>query len=490
MFDALVIGGGIAGLTTAYDLTRAGKRVCLVEQKSRLGGLIQTEHTGGLTIEAGPDALLMQKPAAGRLCDELGLPLAPTKAPRTAYVLRDGKFIPLPTESVLGIPIAWRSIIAAGMLSPAGRARLALDFVQPAEPPPARNSARNGADGVNEDDDESVGAFVRRRFGDEAVRYIAQPLLGGIHVGDVDRLSLRALFPSLADADRQPGSVLRTLAARRQPAASDPDGVFRSIPNGLSDLVDALTRRLRPDDIRTGVGVTRIAPSSIAPGGDATAESIAFDVFLSSDEVINTRAIVLAIPAFAIADLAAPHDPALADLCRGITYASSASLTLAYRRKDVAHPLAGSGFVVPRGEKETRLLAVSFVTSKWHGRAPDDVVVLRAFAGGMLDADLLERDDQELLDLAHDGLAPLLGLAERPFLTRVYRLWRASPQYEPGHQARVDAIQRRLADHPGIFFTGSAFRGVGIPDNVADARRTAAEVAKWLDTSSAGKMGD
>jgi oxygen-dependent protoporphyrinogen oxidase len=472
VFDAVVIGGGIAGLTTAYDLTRAGKRVCLVEQRPRLGGLIHTEHTDGLTIEAGPDALLMQKPAAGRLCEELGLPLAPTKTPRTAYVLRDGRFIPLPPESVLGIPIAWRSIIAAAMLSPAGRSRLALDFIQPSLP-------------SERDDDESVGAFVRRRFGDEAVRYIAQPLLGGIHVGDVDRLSLRALFPTLAEADRQPGSVLRTLAARRRPDISDPEGVFRSIPNGLSDLVAALSGHLDQSAIRTGVSVTRIEP-----GKDATRDSISFDAFLSSGEAIRARAIVLALPAYAIADLAAPHEPALADLCRGITYASSASITLAYRRAAVSHPLAGSGFVVPRGEKETRLLAVSFVTSKWHGRAPDDVVVLRGFAGGMLDADLLERDDEDLVDLAHDGLAPLLGLRERPFLTRVYRLWRASPQYEPGHQARVDAIERRLADHPGIYLTGSAFRGVGIPDNVSDARRTAAEVVKWLDAASAVKMGD
>jgi oxygen-dependent protoporphyrinogen oxidase len=311
------------------------------------------------------------------------------------------------------------------------------------------------------------------------------PLLGGIHVGDVDRLSLRALFPTLAEADRQPGSVLRTLAARRRPDISDPEGVFRSIPNGLGELVAALTRHLDKDSIRTGVGVTRIEP-----GKTATPEAISFDAFLSSGEVVSARAIILAIPAFTIAELAAPHDPALADLCRGITYASSASITLAYRRDTVGNPLVGTGFVVPRGEKETRLLAVSFVTSKWHGRAPDDVVVLRAFAGGMLDADLLERDDEDLVDLAHGELSPLLGIRERPFLTRIYRLQRASPQYEPGHQARVEAIERRLADHPGIYFTGSAFRGVGIPDNVADARRTAAEVVKWLEASSAVKMGD
>jgi protoporphyrinogen/coproporphyrinogen III oxidase len=490
MWDAVVVGGGIAGLTAAYDLTRAGKRVCLVEQRPRLGGLIHTEHAGGLTIEAGPDALLMQKPAAGQLCAELNLPLAPTRAPRTAYVLREGRLIPLPSESVLGIPIAWRSIIAAGMLSPAGRARLARDLIQPsaAQPSPAQSSPAQASLTQEGEDDESVGAFVRRRFGDEAVRYIAQPLLGGIHVGDVERLSLRALFPALAEADRQPGSVLRTLAARRQPG--DPDGVFRSIPNGLSDLVGALSRHLQQDDIRTGVSVTRIGPGAHRDRDRDGGEGVSYDVCLSSDEVLHARAIVLALPAFAIPELAAPHDAEVADLCRGITYASSASISLAYRRASVGHPLTGSGFVVPRGERETRLLAVSFVTSKWHGRAPDDVIVLRAFAGGVLDADLLDRDDQDLIDLTHDGLAPLLGLREQPFLTRVYRLWQASPQYETGHQARVAAIERRLTNHPGLFLTGSAFRGVGIPDNVADARRTAAEVVRWLDASSAVKMGD
>lgn len=463
MCDAIVVGGGISGLTTAYALTRAGRRVCLVEQRQRLGGMIWTEHVDGLTIEAGPDALLMQKPAAGELCAELGLPLVPTCAPRTAYVLRGGRLIPIPSESVLGVPIGWRAIIAAEMLSPAGRARLARDFVQPTPPSP-------------QTDDESVGAFVRRRFGDEAVRFLAQPLLGGIHAGDVERLSLRALFPSLADADREPGSVLRTLAARRRPP--DPDGVFRSVPHGLGDLVHALLGRLPPGTIHAGAGVMRL---------DVNADT-GYTVHLSSGEALQAPAVVLALPSYASAELIAPHDHALADLCRHITYASSVSLTLAYRRASVTGPLIGNGFVVPRGERETRLLAVSFVTSKWQGRAPDDVVVLRGFVGGILDADLLERDDDDLLDRMHADLSPLLGLHDRPFLRRAYRWWRVSPQYEVGHGARLAAIEQRLAAHRGLFLTGSAFRGVGIPDNVADARRTAAEVVRWLDAPATAKM--
>jgi protoporphyrinogen/coproporphyrinogen III oxidase len=466
MIDVIVIGGGISGLTAAYDLARAGRRVRLVEQRTRLGGLVWTEHVDGITIEAGPDALLMQKPSAAALCDELGLSLVPTQPPRIAFVLRHGRLIAIPPASVLGVPIAWRSIIAAEMLSPAGRARLARDLIYPASP-----SSR--------DDDQSVGAFIRRRFGDEAVRYLAQPLLGGIHAGDVDRLSLRALFPALADADTEPGSVIRTLAARRK--AADPDGAFKSIATGLGDLIAALVRHLPSDAIVAGTGAARLD----AP--DAT--SSLFTVHLSSGEALQAPAIVLALPAYAIAELVLPFDRALADLCLGISYASSASITLAYRRTAMNRPFLGQGFVVPRGERETRLLAVSFVTSKWVGRAPDDVIMLRAFAGGTLDADLLERDDHELADLAHADLATLLDLREPPYLRRVYRWWRAGPQYEVGHLTRVASIEQRVAQHAGLFLTGSAFRGVGIPDNVSDARRVAAEVETWLDARSAAKMG-
>jgi protoporphyrinogen/coproporphyrinogen III oxidase len=462
MWDAIVVGGGIAGLTAAYDLASTGRRVCLIEARDRLGGLIFTEQMNGLTIEAGPDALLMQKPAAAALCAELGLTLMPVQPPRTAFVLRGRRLIPIPTDSVLGVPITWRSLAAAAMLSPAGRVRLARNFISPGPPPPSSS------------EDDSVGAFVRRRFGDEAVRYLAQPLLGGIHAGDVERLSLRALFPVLADADSEPGNVIHSLAARRPHV--DPNGAFRAPSGGIGQLVEAILRRLPASAVRTGAAVTSIETGSC------------YAVRLSTGDVLQAAAIVLALPAHALADLLSPHDAIVAGHARDIRYASSATITLAYRRGSVGHSLAGSGFVVPRGERATRLLAVSWVTSKWQGRAPDDVVMVRAFVGGTLDADLLERDDDDLMDLAHADLAPLLAFGERPFLRRLYRWWRASPQYEIGHQARVKAIEDRLTQHPGLFLTGSAFRGVGIPDTVADARRTAAEVARWLDAASLAKM--
>jgi oxygen-dependent protoporphyrinogen oxidase len=456
IYDVLIAGGGISGLTAARDLVRAGRRVRLVEARARLGGVIQTEQIDGFTIEAGPDSLLMTKPSAAALCDELGLTLVPTLTPRTAYILRDGELHAIPPGSVLGLPSTPDAIAQASMLSPAGRARLLEDF---SNPRPAETS----------DVDVSIGALIRRRFGDEAVRYLAQPLLGGIHAGDVEQLSMQALFPRIAALDREPGSLLDGDGG----GAIDSDGMFRSIPGGLGTLISAIARSLPPEDVALNTSIEHLDLP---------------DVTLSSGETIQTRAVLLALPAYTIATLLEPFDTPLARLCRTIPYSSSATITLCYRADAVTRPLSGTGFVVPRGESQTRLLAASFVTSKWANRAPDNTIMLRAFAGGTLDADLLDRDDDELIALAHHDLAPLLGITEGPRFSRVYRWLRAGPQYELGHLTRVRAIEQRLAWHAGVFVTGSAFRGIGIPDTVADARTVADQVGRWLDADSAGKM--
>ncbi len=465
IYDALIAGGGISGLTAARDLVRAGRRVRLVEARARLGGMIQTEQIDGFTIEAGPDSLLMTKPSAAALCNELGLTLVPTLTPRTAYILRDGELHAIPPGSVLGLPSTPAAIAQASMLSPAGRARLLEDFSTP-------RAAETG-----DDVDVSIGGVVRRRFGDEAVRYLAQPLLGGIHAGDVEQLSMQALFPRIAALDREPGSLLEALSRQRSGdgggAAIDSDGMFRSIPGGLGTLISAIARSLPSEDVTLNTSIEHLDLPNVT---------------LSSGETIQTRAVVLALPAYTIATLVDPFDTRLARLCRTIPYSSSATITLCYRADAVTRPLSGTGFVVPRGEAQTRLLAASFVTSKWANRAPDNTIMLRAFAGGTLDADLLDRDDEELVALAHHDLTPLLGITEGPRFGKVYRWLRAGPQYELGHLTRVRAIEQRLGWHAGLFVTGSAFRGIGIPDTVADARTVADQVGRWLDADSAGKM--
>lgn len=454
--DIAVIGGGIAGLATAYELGKQGLSFVVLEQKARPGGVILSETIDGYTVDAGPDALLTQKPEGIRLCEELGLGsrLVATKPPRIAYIQRGNRLHALPAQSVLGIPTRVGPFIRTRLFSLSGKIRMGAELFVP----PRRDPG-----------DESIGSFIRRRFGSEAVTYLAEPLLAGIHAGDVDRLSVGALFPRFRDAERTHGSLLR--AFRKQPASASPDGAFKSLPGGLSELANALAAALPVSSIRLNTAVT-----SLAVCGQPARR---FRVDVASGATVEARALIVAAPAYVTAQLVRDIDRELAGLCERIPYASTATIALAFRRDQVAHPLNGSGFVVPRVER-SGILAATWLSSKWPHRAPDDRALMRAFVGGARDPHMLERSDQELVHVALAALRPLLGISGEPLLTRVYRFERANAQHEVGHTARVEAIDRALARTPGLFVTGSGFRGVGIPDCVADARNTASRAATWL----------
>ena len=444
--DVAVVGGGMAGLAAAYELQRRGASFVLIEASARTGGVVRTERVDGFILDAGPDSLLVQKPAALELCRELGLGdrLLSTREPRTAYVLR-GRLRPIPEASVLGIPTAVAPWVASRLLSPAGRLRLAADLFLPR------------GDGS----DESVGSFFRRRFGSEAVEYIAEPLLAGIHAGDVDQLSMAALFPRLVEAERACGSVIRALRRLRRAVPRPAGGLFRSLPGGIEEMAAALAAALPRAAIRCGA-------RAVGLGGPAP-----YTVRLSAGEPVSARRVILATPAHVTATLVRPLDERLAALCGEIPYTSTATVLLAYPRSAVRRQPRGSGFVVPRRERAVPLMAGSWVTSKWPGRAPDGQVLLRGFLGGVRDPGVDGRSDQELIDRTHGTFAGLLGIGRRPHLARVYRWERANPQHNVGHLARVAAIEARLESCPGLFVTGAGFRGVGIPDCVADGRATA-----------------
>ena len=441
----------MAGLAAAYELQRRGASFVLIEAAPRPGGVVRTERVDGFTLDAGPDSLLVQKPAALELCRELGLGdrLLSTLEPRTAYVLR-GRLRPLPEASVLGIPTAIAPWVTSRLLSPAGRLRLAADLVLP----------RGGGS------DESVGSFFRRRFGAEAVEYIAEPLLAGIHAGDVDRLSMPALFPRLVEAERACGSVIRAFRRLRRAAPRPAGGLFRSLPGGIEELAAALAAALPPAAVRCGARAVALAGPS------------PYRVRLAAAEPVTARSVILATPAYVTADLVRPLDERLAALCGEIPYTSTATALLAYPQSAVRRQPRGSGFVVPRREGAVPLMAGSWVTSKWPGRAPEGQVLLRGFLGGVRDPRVDERSDDELIDRTHATFARLLGLDRRPHLARVYRWERANPQHNVGHLARVAAIEARLRRCPGLFVTGAGFRGVGIPDCVADGRAVAREATE------------
>jgi oxygen-dependent protoporphyrinogen oxidase len=313
-------------------------------------------------------------------------------------------------------------------------------------------------------DDESIAAFVRRRFGAEAVEYLAEPLLAGIHAGDAERLSLAALFPQLRDAERRTGSVLRSLRALR--VRPSPRGAFVSLPGGIGELVDAVAAAIGPTVIRRSTRVMAIHRGEL------------FSVETESG-TLTSRAIILGVPAWTASALLGGIDRSLAQLCDAIPYASTATVALGYRRDQIRHSLTGSGFVVPRVEGH-RLLAATWVTSKWPGRAPDGCALLRGFLGGGRDPRRLDQSDEQLATLARESLADLLDIEGDPLFTRLFRFPRQSPQYEVGHRRRVAEIEKRVASTPGLFLTGSGFRAIGIPDCIADGRATAARAAEWL----------
>jgi oxygen-dependent protoporphyrinogen oxidase len=314
------------------------------------------------------------------------------------------------------------------------------------------------------DEDESVGTFVRRRFGQEAVDYLAEPLLAGIHAGDVDRLSTQALFPRLLEAEQQSGSVIRAFRAMR--ARPSPHGAFVSFPGGTGELVDALDQALTPGTVRLS---TRVA--DIHRHSHYRAETAAGPV--------EARAIILAVPAYVAASMLRPFDTTIAALADATPYASTATVALGYRRDQVAHPMEGSGFVVPRVERSP-LLAATWVTSKWPHRAPDGHVLLRGFLGGGRDPRRLDAGDAELVRLVVEELTQLLGMTGTPLFTRLFRWTKQSPQYEVGHLHRIATIDRQLASIPGMFVTGSGFRAIGIPDCIADGREIAVKAAAFL----------
>lgn len=451
MHDVVVIGGGIAGLSTAWELQRQGLSAIVLETADRAGGVITTDRWDDWVLDAGPDSLFLHKPAAVTLCRELGIAdrLVHTLTPRTAFVLRDGRLHAVAEGSFLGFPLSVASLARSSLFTIAGRARMAAELLIPR---------------ASVEADESIAAFVRRRFGQEAADYLAEPLLAGIHAGDAERLSVQALFPRLVDAERRAGSVIRAMRALHVKPA--PGGAFVSLPGGTGELVETLVAALGADRVRTNSRVLDI-------------RRVGHYVIDTSRGPVEGRAVVLAVPAYVAGSLLRGFDASLAGLCEAIPYASIATVLFGYARGQVQHPMAGSGFVVPRVEPNA-LLAGTWVTSKWPGRAPADHVLLRGFLGGGRDPRRLDADDATLVALARSEFETLLGIRGEPLFARLYRWPRRSPQYEVGHLDRVATIDRKLEALPGLWLTGSGFHAIGIPDCIAHGRATATRAAQFV----------
>jgi protoporphyrinogen/coproporphyrinogen III oxidase len=462
MLSVVVVGGGITGLAAAYRATELARErgieidLKVIEARGRLGGTIATERVDGFLVEAGPDSFLSEKPWALALCRRLGVESKLVRTDdrfRKVFVWYRGRLHPLPDGFQLLAPTRLLPFAASSLFSWPGKLRMAADVLLP----------RGGGD------DESLGAFVRRRLGREALERVAQPLVAGIYTADPDELSLAATMPRFLETERRHRSIIlglrRALRAAPQPGASGARwSLFVTLADGMEALVCALAERLPDSSV---VLRQRVASLERAAGR--------WRVVTTDGVRLHADRVIVAGESHGAARLLRYVDPTLATLLGEIEYAGAATVSLGYRRAGVPHALDGFGFVVPRTERKS-ILAGTFSSVKYPGRAPEGHVLLRCFLGGALDARALDEDDAELVHRARMELGEALGITAEPVLSRIAR-WPASmPQYRVGHLARVETIERRALKLPGLHLAGGAYRGVGIADCVRSAE-AAAEAA-------------
>lgn len=449
-----VVGGGIAGLAAARRLEAVlpEAEIVLVEESERLGGKILTERVDGFVVEGAPDSFLARKERGIGLCEELGLGgdlVARRPENARTFVRRSSELQPLPEGLTGMIPTNLDTLDGSALLSDEGKTRFGAET----DLPPAPGG-----------DDESIAAFMTRRFGHEAYESLVEPLMTGIYGGDGELLSLEATFPNLRVLEHEHGSVIRGLLA--QSSGGSGSTAFVTLRRGMDALVAALVDQLARTRLVTAAALT-------VSRGHA-----GFSVALSGGEAVEADGVVLAVPAFVTSELVADIDPELAGAHAEIPYASSAIVTLAFGAEDVERDLDGYGYVVPRTEGSD-VLACTWTSSKWEGRAPAGHVLIRVYAGRFGARDVTRLENDELVGLARDELG-ILGIRAEPHLTLIHRWPCGMPQYVLGHPERLARIDDALEGHPGLALAGAAYRGVGIPDCIRSGEEAAEAVARAL----------
>jgi len=461
----VVIGGGIAGLAAAHRLTELTKEkslpleIILLEATSRLGGPIATERIGDFLVEAGPDSFITEKPWAIALCERIGLAsrLVSTQAAyQKIAIVHHGKLVQLPDGFFLLAPTRFWPFIKTPLFSLSGKLRIASELLRP-------------RDGLN--DDESLGSFVRRRFGREALERVAQPLVGGIYAADPDQLSLHATMPRFKEMERKQRSVIyaawKSQNARNRTAAGSGArwSLFVTLAGGMQELIDNLARRLSEGTIRINSAATELLRES----------NQTWRIAIAGKENLIADAVILAAPAFRAGQLLESVAADAAAELKSIPYASTATVHLAYRREDFPRAPDSFGFVVPAIERR-KIMACTFSSLKYPFRAPAGWVLLRAFIGGSLQPELFDEEEERMIGNTRAEMKSLLGVTAAPQFCRVWRHPQSMPQYRVGHEARIQRIESTLSRFSSLALAGSAYHGVGISDCV----RTGEDAAETI----------
>lgn len=457
-----VVGGGITGLSAAFYLHKEAEErslpldLALIEGEERLGGKVKTERVDGFVMEKGPDSFLERKTSAKQLALDLGLgdELVRNRIGQS-YVLHQGELLPMPEGAVMGIPTRLTPFLTTGLFTASGKFRAAQDLILP-------RSQQEG--------DISVGAFFRRRLGDEVVDHLIEPLLSGIYAGDIDRLSLKATFPHFAQMEQDHRSLI--LATRKNPPprkkGNRPQGMFLTLKRGLESLVEAIESRLPEETVIKGNPVVRLIK-----------EGNRYLLVLRSGRVIQADAVILSLPfpimepLLPVENLPKHPDPALPT--------SVATVILGYDGDVLPSGTDGTGFLIPR-EEDTTITACTWTHKKWPHTTPEGKTLIRCYVGRFGDDSIVEQSDERILNRVRSDLKRIQGIEAMPAFTRVTRWQEAMPQYTVGHTEWLEKLEEVCREKlPGLFPVGASFRGIGIPDCIDQGKQAVQDTLTHLN---------
>ena len=465
-----IIGGGISGLSVAQRLVELGEpcAITVLEDRARLGGVLETVHEDGYLFESGADNFITNVPWAVDLCRRMGFEdqlLQTGERHRGAFVVRRGRLRKIPQGFIIMAPSRTWPVVATPILGPLAKLRMAAEYFVPKR---------------KDDSDESLAAFVVRRFCRQTYDRLVQPLIGGIYTGDPSKLSLQSTMPRFREMEKEHGSLIRAImsqASKRPESDRNSSGgrysMFVAPRDGVTSFIDAIAARLPTGSVQLNAPVTEIQQQpdntwNVSIGGE-TPRTETFD------------AVVLATQARSASRILSDVDQPLSEQLGDIHHSGCAIVSLTYQRSDISHPLDGFGFVVPAVERR-KIISGSFSSVKYAGRAPDGSCLIRVFIGGAMQQELVDLPDDQLREIAETELRELLGIRGDSNHARIARLPNTMPQYYVGHAQRVETIRDRAASKTGLFLTGNAFEGVGIPFCIRGGEQTAEQVRDFFNS--------
>lgn len=458
----VVVGGGITGLSAAHRLTELREEgldieILLIERTTNLGGVISTVNKDGFLIEHGPDMFFTKRPWALDLSKRLGLEdglIETNEAKRGTYVLWKKKLVPVPEGFLMLAPSKIIPFLKTPLFSWSGKIRMLADlFIS-----------------KKDSSDETLASFVRRRFGNEALERVAQPMIGGIYTADPEKLSLKATMPQFLEMEQKYGSVIKGMLYNKQDNKKDSGArysQFLSFKNGMQTLVNALEKRLPEETIFLEESVNHIKRN------DKKWE------VKTDKRKLSVSGVIVTTPSYHAASFLQDIDSDIASELSSIEYASSAVVIFAYKKEYISQKLNGFGFVVPSVEK-SNLIACSFSSIKYNGRAPDSHILIRAFVGGALNPQILKFEDNQIIEDARGEIEEILRIKGNPEFCLITRYRDAMPQYHIGHLDKVANIREKLLEYNGIEIAGNAYSGVGIPECVHSGEQAAEKIVKDL----------